>query len=80
METFSESYGLKNFIKVPTFYENTKNSTGIDLILTNSCLSFQNSGAIGTGLFTVIEVIFQKSDAKIIHYRYYQQYCNDNFR
>ena len=39
METFCESYGLKNLIQVPTCYKNTQNPSCIDLILTNSPLS-----------------------------------------
>ena len=50
METFCESYGLKNLIKVPTCYKNPQKPSCIDLILTNSPLSFQSSGVIETGL------------------------------
>ena len=52
-----------------------------------SCLSFQGSGVIETGLFdlhkmivTLMETTFQKPDPKIIHYRDYEQYCNDSYR
>ena len=46
METFCESYGLKN-LKVPTCHKNPQNPSCIGLILTNSPLSFQSSGVIG---------------------------------
>ena len=78
METFCESYGLKNLCKVPTCYKNPQNPSCIDLILTNSPLSFQSSGVIETGLsdfhkmtVTVMKTTFQKLDPKIIHYRDY---------
>ena len=87
METFCESYGLKNLIKVPTCYKNSQNPSCIDLILTNSPLSFQSSGVNETGLsdfhkmtVTVMKTTFQKLDPKIIHYRDYRKYCNDSFR
>ena len=85
-ETFCDSYGLKNLIKVPTCYKNPQNPSCIDLILTNSPLSFQSSGVIVTGLsdfhkmtVTVMKTTFQKLDP-IIHYRDYRKYCNDSFR
>ena len=87
METFCEFYGLKNLIKVPTCYQNPQNPSCIDLILTNSPLSFQSSGVIETGLsdfhkmtVTVIGTNFQKLDPKIIRYRDYRKYCNYNVR
>ena len=83
METSCEFYGLKNLIKVPTCYQNPQNPSCIDLILTNSPLSFQSSGVIETGLsdfhkmtVTVIGTNFQKLDPKIIRYRDYRKYCN----
>ena len=50
METLCEYYGLKNLIKVPNYHKNPPNPSCIDLILTNSPLSFQSSGVIETGL------------------------------
>ena len=78
METFCESYGSKNLIKVPTCHKNLPNPSCIDLILKNSPLSFQSSGVIETGLsdfhkmiVTVTKTTFQKLDPKIIYYRDY---------
>ena len=48
MKISCESYGLKNLIKVPTCYKNPQNPSCIDLILTNSPLSFQSSVVIKT--------------------------------
>ena len=50
MEEFCAIYSLKNLIKVPTFFKNPLNPSSIDVILTNSFRSFQNSVAIETGL------------------------------
>ena len=71
METFCEPYGLKNLIKVPTCHKNSQNPSCIDLIFTNSPLSFQSSGVIETGLadfhkmtVAVMKTTFQKLDLK----------------
>ena len=87
METFCETYGLKNLIKVPTCYKNPQNTSCIDSILTNSPLSFQSSDVIETGLsdfhkmtVTFMKTTFQKLDPKIINYRNDRKYCNDSFR
>ena len=50
MERFCEQYGLKSLIKIPTCHKNLRNPSCIDLILTNSPLSFQSSGVIELGL------------------------------
>ena len=59
----------------------------IDLILTNSPLSFQSSGVVETGLsdfhkmgVTVMKTTTQKLDPKIIHCRDYQKCSNYSFR
>ena len=61
MEAFCESFGLKNFIKVPTCHKNPQNPTCIDLILTNSPLSFQSSGIIETGFYPILISWFLQS-------------------
>ena len=72
MGAFCESYGLKNVIKVPTCHKNPQNLSCIDLILTNSSLSFQSSGVIDAGLsnfrkmtVTVMKTTFQQLDPKM---------------
>ena len=76
MKDFCNSYGFKSLIKVPTCFKNPENPSCIDLILTNNPFSFQNSGAIETGLsdfhkmiVTVMKTTNQKLDPKITHYR-----------
>ena len=41
-------YNLKNFIKVSTCFKNPERPTSIDVMLTNSYRSFQNSFSIKT--------------------------------
>ena len=50
MKTICESYTLHSLIKEPTCYKNPQNPSCIDLILTNSPYTFQNSYLIETGL------------------------------
>ena len=78
---------VKNLIKIPTCQKNPQNPSCIDLILTNSPLSFQSSGVIETGLsdfhkmaVTVMRTTFQKLGPKIIHYRDYRKYNNYSLR
>ena len=47
---FCRVCNLKTLIKVLTCFKNPKTPTSIDLMLTNSYRSFQNSCAIETGL------------------------------
>ena len=46
IETFCESYGLRNLVKAPTYYKNPQNPSCINLILMNSPMRFQSSGVI----------------------------------
>ena len=56
-------------------------------MLTNSNRSFQNSCTIETGLsdfhkmiVTVLKIYFQKREAKVINYRDYRNFSNEEFR
>ena len=73
---FCDVYNLKKLIKVLTCFINPKRPTSIDVMLTNSYKSFQNSCAIETGLsdflkmiVTILKTYFQKKERKIIRYR-----------
>ena len=64
---FCESYTLSSLIKEPTCYKNPQNPSCIDLILTNSPYSFQNSFPIETILsdfhkmtVTVMKTTYEK--------------------
>ena len=71
MESFCDSYRFKSLIKDPTCFKN----------------SFQNSWVIETGLsdfhkmiVSVMKTTFQKLKPRIVQYRDYTQFSNDNFR
>ena len=87
MESFCESFRFKSLIKDPTCFKNPENPSCIDLILTNSPYSFQHSCVIETGLLyfhkmivSVLKTTFQKLKPKIVHYRDYTKFSNDDFR
>ena len=87
MESFCELYRFKILSKDSTCFKNPENPSCIDLILTNSPYSFQNSGVIETGLLdfhkmivSVLKITFQKLKPRIVQYRDYAQFSNDNFR
>ena len=87
LKDFCQLYNLKHLIKVPTCYKNPENPSIIDLMLTNSPYSYQNSCVIETGLsdfhkmtVTVLKTFSQKKGPKVISYRDYKNYSNDIFR
>ena len=87
MKAFCESYNLSSLIKEPTCYKNSKYPSCIDLILTNSPHSFQNSCVTESGLsdfhkmtVTVMKTTYEKLKPRIINYRDYKIFCNDTFR
>ena len=87
MNDFCESYNLHSLIRESTCYKNPENPSCIDLFLTNSPNSFQNSGVVETGLsdfhrmlVTVMKTSFQRLLPKIRHYRNYSNYDNNIFR
>ena len=86
MKTFCETYNLRNFIKKPTYFKNTQNSTCIDLLLTNKPLSFKNTYLIEAGLsdfhkmvVDVIKMYFPKRKPQVIRYRKYKGFHNETF-
>ena len=50
IESFCESYRFKSLIKNPISFKNPENPSCIDLILTNTAYSSQNSSVIQSGL------------------------------
>ena len=87
MESFCESYRFKSLIIDPTCFKNPENPSCINLILTNSPYSFQNSCVIETGLsdfykmiLSVMKTTFPKLKPRIVQYRDYAQFSNGNFR
>ena len=83
---FCATNNLNNIIKEPICFKNLKNSTSIDLILTNRPKCLQNSNVFDPGLsdfdkltFTVLKAYFQKQKAKVIKYRNYKEFDNNRF-
>ena len=81
------TYNLKSLVKQKTCFKNPDNPSCIDLILTNSPRSFQDSSVFETGLsnfhkliITVLKQYFPKPKPKIVYYRDYRNFRNDEFR
>ena len=80
-------YNLKNLIKFPTCFKNPERPTSIDVMLTNSFRSFQNSRAVETGLsdfhkmiITILKAYFQKKEPKIIQHQDYKNFFEVEYR
>ena len=87
MNAFCERYSLSSLIKESTCYKNPANPSCINLILTNSSRSFQNSSVVETGLsdfhrmiVTALKTTFQSSPPKLRSNRYYSYFDNGMFR
>ena len=87
MKELCDIYSFKNLIKETTCFKNPANPKCIDLMLTNTHRSLQNSCVIETGLsdfhkmtVTVLRAFFKKAEPKVISYRDYKNFTNDNFR
>ena len=84
---FMTTYNLKSLVKQKTCFKNPDNPSCIDLILTNSPRSFQDNSVFETGLSgfqklttTVLKQYFPKPKPKIVNYRDYRNFRNDEFR
>ena len=87
MEQFCASCNLKSLVKMSTSFKRVDNSSCIDLILTNYPKCFQNPGVYETGIsdvhqltFTAFKTYFQKAKPRIIKYRDYKHFDNNEFR
>ena len=81
------TYNLKSLLKQKICFKNPDNPSCINLILTNSTWSFQDSSVFETGLSdfhkfttTVLKQYFPKPKPKIVNYRDYRNFRNDEFR
>ena len=89
VETLSEflfEHNARNLVKEKTCFKSLENPSCIDLFLTNSHLSFQNTTAVATGLsdfhkmvVTVLKNKFPKQKPRIIHYRDYKNFNKEVF-
>ena len=86
MEQFCASCNLKSLIKEPTCFKSVDNPSCIDLILIDHPKCFQNSGVYETGIsdFHKLTLLFlrhfQKAKPRIIKYRDYKHFDNNDFR
>ena len=87
MKVFCSTFNFKNLVNEPTCFKNVDNPSCIDLILTNKASYFQKTSVLETGLsdchkltVTVMKANFQKQVPKVITYRNYKYFNNDNFR
>ena len=74
-------------MKEPACFKNPDNPSCIDLFLSNRPRTFQCATTIETGIsdfhklvVTVLKIFYKKQRPKIIHYRNYKNFENDNFR
>ena len=84
---FMSTYNLKSLVKQKTCFKNPDNQSCIDLILTISPRNFQDNSVFETGLSdfhklatTVFKQYFPKPKPKIVNYRDYSNFRNDEFR
>ena len=81
LKDFCDLYNFKNLIKEPTCFKNPVNPTCIDLMLTNSYRSFQNSCAIETGLSDFHRMIVTVMKAyRVVTYRDYKNFSENDYR
>ena len=87
MTSFCTLFKLKSIAKEPTCYKNPENPSCIDLFLTNCPRSFQNTCLYETGLsdfhklvVTILRTSFEPLPPKIIKYRNYKNFDEDEFR
>ena len=87
MSDFLNIYNLRNLVKQKTCYKNPENPSCIDLILTNSHRSFQNTNVFETGLsefhkmtVSVLKSHFPKQKPNIASYRSYKRFRNNSYR
>ena len=73
---FMADFHAKNLVKEPTCFKSIENPSCIDLFITNSYLSFQNTTTVATGLsdfhkmtVTVLKTTFPKAKPRVITYR-----------
>ena len=86
LDSFLYQHELKNLVKEKACFKNVSNPSCIDLLLTNSALSFQHTETVSTGLsdfhklvLTVLKTTISKSKPREIHYRDYKKFDSLKF-
>ena len=87
LSEFLEKYEAKNITNNKTCFKSPDRPTCINLFLTNSPHSFQNTMTISTGLpdfhkmiITVLKFSFIKLKARETYYRDYKNFSSNSFR
>ena len=87
LSQFLYEYNAKNIVKERTCFKNALNPSCIDLFITNSSLSFQNTIAVTNGLsdfhkmvITVTKMSFKKFSPIERHYRDYKYFDRTKFK
>ena len=87
LSQFLYEYNAKNIVKENTCVKNALNPSCIDLFITNSPLSFQNTIAVSNGLsdfhkmvITVMKMSFKKHSPIERHYRDYKYFDRTKFK
>ena len=87
LSNFMSVHNLKTLIKQKACFKNPENPACIDLIANNSPRSFQNSSVFETELsdfhkftITVLKQCFPKLKPKVVNYRDYRNFRNNEFR
>ena len=87
IQDFLIEFSAKNLVKDKTCFKNLDNPSCIDLFLTNSSQSFQNTTTVSTGLsdfhkmtVTVMKTTFPKAKPKVLLYRDFSKFIENNFR
>ena len=81
IDTFLQDYDSKNIVKEKTCFKSIENPSCVDLFITNSVSSFQNTKVISSGLSDChkMVVLFRKQPSKI-KYRDYSKFNEKTFR
>ena len=87
LSDFLHKHECKNLVKDKTCFKSIENPSCIDLFLTNSQYSFQNTFAVATGfsdfhkmVLTVLKVKIDKQKSKKMTYRDYKKFDESNFK
>ena len=87
LSQFLYEHNAKNIVKQKTCFKNMENPSCIDLYITNSPKSFQNTTTLDTGLsdyhkmvITVLKTSFQKAKPKEFYYRDYRNLNREDFK
>ncbi len=87
LSNFLNQYNSRNLVKDKTCFKSIQNPSCVDLFLTYSYRSFQNTSTLSTGLsdfhkivVTVLKTKFVKLKPKLINYRCYKNFNEGRFR